>query len=60
MMLLVCSGVKLDFLEHTYNKDYHIDDYIKSAGYLNERANKERILVIKANGKLKRFDAKYV
>ena len=41
----------------TYNKDYHIDDYIKSAGYLNERANKERILVIKANGKAERFDA---
>ena len=41
----------------TYNKDYHIDDYIKSAGYLNERANKERILVIKSNGKAERFDA---
>ena len=41
----------------TYNKDYHIDDYIKSAGYLNERANKERILVIKANGKAEKFDA---
>lgn len=41
----------------TYNEKYKIDDYIRSAGYLNERANKDRILVIKANGKAEKYDA---
>ncbi|MBV5277778.1 MAG: polysaccharide biosynthesis/export family protein [Campylobacteraceae bacterium] len=40
----------------TYADGQNIDDYIAQAGDLSERANKERILVIKASGKAEKYD----
>ncbi|CUU70480.1 capsular polysaccharide ABC transporter%2C periplasmic polysaccharide-binding protein [Campylobacter hyointestinalis subsp. hyointestinalis] len=41
----------------TYMKDAKIDKYLEMAGDLNQRANKERIIVINANGKASKYDA---
>ncbi|MDR2100223.1 MAG: SLBB domain-containing protein, partial [Campylobacteraceae bacterium] len=41
----------------TYIKEQNIDDYIKLAGGFSSRANKSKILVIKANGKAESYDA---
>lgn len=40
----------------TYADGQNIDDYIAQAGDLSERANNERILVIKASGKAEKYD----
>jgi len=40
----------------TYIDAKNIDDYIAMAGDMNERANIERILVIRANGKAEKYD----
>ncbi|MDD2782020.1 polysaccharide biosynthesis/export family protein [Sulfuricurvum sp.] len=40
----------------TYENQKNIDDYIAMAGDLSERANEERILVIRANGKAEKYD----
>lgn len=41
----------------TYMNGKTLDDYIDMAGDMNERANTERILVIRANGKAEKYDA---
>lgn len=41
----------------TYVASSSIDDYLDMAGDLNERANKERILVVRASGKAEKYDA---
>ncbi|ANE35941.1 capsular polysaccharide export system, periplasmic protein [Campylobacter iguaniorum] len=41
----------------TYVKDADINRYIEMAGELSDRANKERILVIAANGQASKYDA---
>ncbi|MDR2081434.1 MAG: SLBB domain-containing protein [Campylobacteraceae bacterium] len=41
----------------TYMKEQNIDDYIKLAGGFSSRANKSKILVIKASGKAENYDA---
>lgn len=40
----------------TYVANKNIDDYINLAGDLSERANTDRILVIRANGKAEKYD----
>lgn len=40
----------------TYVDGKNIDDYINLAGDLSERANTDRILVIRANGKAEKYD----
>lgn len=40
----------------TYENGKNINDYIAMAGDVSERANTERILVIKANGKAEKYD----
>lgn len=40
----------------TYEKGKSLNDYIAMAGDVSERANTERILVIKANGKAEKYD----
>ena len=42
-----------------YEEDKNLDYYIKLAGDFTERANKKRILVIRANGKAERYDASW-
>lgn len=41
----------------TYVDGNTLDDYIDMAGAMSERANTERILVIRANGKAEKYDA---
>ena len=41
----------------TYVDGHKLDDYINMAGDMSERANTERILVIRANGKAVKYDA---
>lgn len=41
----------------TYVDGYSLDDYIEMAGDMSSRANKERVLVIHANGKAEKYDA---
>lgn len=41
----------------TYVASNTIDHYLDMAGDLNERANKERILVVRASGKAEKYDA---
>jgi protein involved in polysaccharide export with SLBB domain len=41
----------------TYVDGYSLDDYIDMAGDMSSRANKERVLVIRANGKAEKYDA---
>jgi len=41
----------------TYVSGHTLDDYIDMAGDMSERANTERILVIRANGKAEKYDA---
>ncbi|MDD2829551.1 MAG: polysaccharide export protein [Sulfuricurvum sp.] len=41
----------------TYMDKYTLNDYIAMAGDISERANKERILVIRASGKAEKYDA---
>ena len=43
----------------TFSDDKNIDGYIELAGDLNERANRDRILVVRANGKAERYDASW-
>jgi protein involved in polysaccharide export with SLBB domain len=43
----------------TYVKGQSIGEYIKLAGGLSSRANKDNILVIKANGKAQSYDASF-
>lgn len=44
----------------TYSNNKNIDGYIELAGDLNERANSERILVVRANGKAEKYDASWL
>lgn len=44
----------------TYTEGQKIDSYIAMAGDLNERANKERILVIRASGKAEKYDGSFL
>jgi len=41
----------------TYVDEHNLDDYIDMAGDMSERANTERILVIRANGKAEKYNA---
>lgn len=41
----------------TYVDGYSLDDYIEMAGDMSSRANKERVLIIHANGKAEKYDA---
>lgn len=41
----------------TYVNGHNLDDYINMAGDMSERANTERILVIRANGKAEKYNA---
>lgn len=41
----------------TYVDGFKLDDYIDMAGDISSRANKERILVIHANGKAEKYDS---
>ncbi|MFV0482057.1 MAG: polysaccharide biosynthesis/export family protein [Campylobacteraceae bacterium] len=43
----------------TYLKEQNINDYLNLAGGLSQRANKDRILVIKASGKALTYDASF-
>lgn len=43
----------------TYSDNKNIDGYIELAGDLNERANSERILVVRANGKAEKYDTSW-
>ncbi len=36
----------------TYKEGYSVDDYVKSSGGYSDRANKDGVLVIRANGKV--------
>lgn len=42
-----------------YEEDKNLNYYIKLAGDFTERANKKRILVIRANGKAERYDSSW-
>ena len=41
----------------TYVDGHRIDDYLAMAGDLSERANEDRILIIRASGKAEKYDA---
>ncbi|MDR1976544.1 MAG: SLBB domain-containing protein [Campylobacteraceae bacterium] len=41
----------------TYIKEQSVNDYIKLSGGFSDRANKKRVLVIKANGKAESYNA---
>lgn len=41
----------------TYKRTYSVDDYITSSGGYSDRANKDYVLVVKANGKVSRHIA---
>ena len=40
-----------------YRKNYTIDDYVKACGGYGDRANKEKILLIKANGRVIQYSS---
>ena len=40
----------------TYQSSYSISDYIKACGGYSDRANKDKILLVKANGKVIQYD----
>jgi protein involved in polysaccharide export with SLBB domain len=42
----------------TYREDYTIDDYIDACGGYGERANRDKILLIKANGEVMQYSSK--
>ncbi len=41
----------------TYKEGYSVDDYVKSSGGYSDRANKDNVLVIRANGKVLKHEA---
>jgi protein involved in polysaccharide export with SLBB domain len=43
---------------HTYIEGHRLNDYIALAGDFNERANKDRVLVIKQNGSVQKCESK--
>jgi len=41
----------------TYRKNYSIDDYVKACGGYGERANRDKVLLIKANGRVIQYSS---